>query len=266
MILLYARSLQGLQIFVNLFDMEIALEGVSKVYPNGVRALDHCDLRAAAGEWLVMVGPSGCGKTTTLRLIAGLERPTGGTIRLGGRAVNEVPPWQRQLAMVFQRPALFPAKTVRANLLVGLQWSRPGFFAGLSRKQRDHDEQAVNQVAQWLKIETLLDRFPGELSGGEQQRVALGRALVRKTPVALLDEPLGHLDAPLRLQLRCELPLLRSRFPATMIIVTHDPVEALTLGDRIAVLREGTIQQVDRPHVLRREPANRFVAEFFQGF
>jgi multiple sugar transport system ATP-binding protein len=242
---------------------EIALVGVCKVFENGVRALVDCDLAVAKGEWLVLVGPSGCGKTTTLRLIAGLEEPTAGTIRIGGAIVNQVPPAQRDVAMVFQRPALFPNKDVRGNLGFGLR-IRGGFFGRFSRTRQAWEEQAIQEVACCLRIHHLLDRVPAELSGGEQQRVALGRALVRPSAVGLLDEPLGHLDAPLRLKLRRELPLLRSRFPATMVIVTHDPAEALAFGDRVAVLQEGRVLQVDSPEKIRREPSNAFVAEFFQ--
>ena len=241
----------------------VELAGVSKVYPNGVQALASCDLAVVQGEWLVLVGPSGCGKTTTLRLIAGLEQPTSGTIRIGGGVVNQVPPSQRDVAMVFQRPALFPNKRVRANLTFGLRLQR-GFCAGLFAKPDAQEERAVREIAGCLKIDHLLERMPGELSGGEQQRVALGRALIRKTAVGLLDEPLGHLDAPLRLKLRRELPLLRRHFPATIIIVTHDPAEALALGDRIAVLHEGRLVQVGTAELIRREPAVPFVKEFFQ--
>ncbi len=226
--------------------------------------LEACDLTVAAGEWLVLVGSSGSGKTTTLRLIAGLEKPSSGTIRIGARIVNQVPPSQRDVAMVFQRPALFPNKNVRANLAFGMRLQR-GFWRRFSRDYRHREEDAVRDVAGYLRIEHLLDRRPGELSGGEQQRMALGRALIRRTAVGLLDEPLGHLDAPLREKLTAEFPLLRSRFPATMVIVTHDPVEALALGDRIAVLHNGRVLQVDRPEALLRKPADAFVGEFFQG-
>jgi multiple sugar transport system ATP-binding protein len=241
----------------------IALAGVCKVYENGVRALVDLDLTVARGEWLVLFGPSGCGKTTTLRLIAGLEEATAGTVHIEGRLVNQVPPAQRDVAMVFQRPALFPNKSVRANLGFGIRL-QAGMFGRFRPGARVRENQAVREIAGCLRIEHLLDRFPAELSGGEQQRVALGRALIRRTRVGLLDEPFGHLDAPLRLKLRRELPLLRSRFPTTMIIVTHDPVEALALGDRVAVLHEGRALQVDRPDKIRREPRSSVVAEFFR--
>jgi ABC-type sugar transport system ATPase subunit len=242
----------------------IELKGVSKIFSSGVHGLENCDLAVAAGEWLVMVGPSGGGKTTTLRLIAGLDEPTAGTIAIGGRIVNQIPPAQRDVAMVFQRPALFPHKNVRENLAIGLRWET-GFFRSFARGHRAREEAAVGEVAGALRIDHLLERLPGELSGGEQQRVALGRALIRKTAVALLDEPLGHLDAPLRSKLTRELPLLRSRFPATMVIVTHDPAEALALGDRVAIIQAGKVLQLDRPENIRRAPADDFVAEFFQG-
>jgi ABC-type sugar transport system ATPase subunit len=229
----------------------IALAGVCKVYKNGVRALIDVDLTVARGEWLVLYGPSGCGKTTTLRLIAGLEEPTAGTVHIEGGIVNHVPPAQRDVAMVFQRPALFPNKSVRANLAFGIRL-QAGILGRFRTDVRDREDEAIREVAGCLQIEPLLGRFPGELSGGEQQRVALGRALVRRARVGLLDEPFGHLDAPLRLKLRSELPLLRSRFPTTMIIVTHDPADALALGDRVAVLHEGKVLQVDRPEKVLR--------------
>jgi multiple sugar transport system ATP-binding protein len=242
---------------------EIVLAGVGKDYTNGIRALCGCNLTVASGEWLVLVGPSGCGKTTTLRLIAGLEEPTEGTITIGGKSMNQVPPARRDVAMVFQRPALFPNKDVRGNLAFGLRLQQ-GFWGSFSREFKSREERALREVASCLRIDHLLERRPGELSGGEQQRVALGRALVRRTAVGLLDEPLGHLDAALRQKLRAELPLLRSRFPATMIIVTHDPAEALALGDRVAVIQEGKVLQVDRPENIRMKPLSGFVAEFFQ--
>jgi multiple sugar transport system ATP-binding protein len=247
----------------------IAIEGVSKVYENGVWALRDCNLSVASGEWLVLVGRSGCGKSTTLRLIAGLTEPTAGTIRIGGAPVNQVPPAERDVAMVFQRPALFPGKTVHGNLAFGLRL-RQGFLGRFSAAYKDREEQIVCEVASCLRIERLLQRRPDELSGGEQQRVALGRALARLLPlgrsaIGLLDEPLGHLDASLRQELRRELPLLRSRFPATMVIVTHDPVEALALGDRIAVLQDGKVVQVDFPEEIRQRPCNEFVADLFRG-
>jgi multiple sugar transport system ATP-binding protein len=245
----------------------VTLERVTKVFDNGLRAVSDLDLTVGDGELLVLVGPSGCGKTTTLRLIAGLESPTAGDIRIGSRVMNAVPPWQRKVAMVFQRPALFPNRTIRDNLRFGhdlrhpfrrwlarLPWPRRGVY-------KDH-AQTFDETVDSLGLKDLLDRYPSELSGGQQQRAALGRALLRRPDVFLLDEPLGHLDPPLRLELRRELHLLQRRLLATMIYVTHDPLEALNLGDRIAVLRGGSLQQVDRPEVVRERPVNRFVAEF----
>jgi ABC-type sugar transport system ATPase subunit len=244
--------------------IDIELAGVCKTYDNGARALVDCELRVTRGEWLVLVGPSGCGKTTALRVIAGLEQPTSGSVWLRGILANQLPPSQRDVAMVFQRPALFPNRCVRDNLAFGLRL-RSGLLGRFSRLERTREAEAVREVAECLGIEHLLERMPGELSGGEQQRVALGRALTRRAGIGLLDEPLGHLDAPLRLKLRRELPLLRSHFPATMVIVTHDPAEALDLADRIAVLRDGKIVQVDRPEVVRSKPGSPYVADFFQG-
>ncbi|MBI3408050.1 MAG: ABC transporter ATP-binding protein [Planctomycetes bacterium] len=240
---------------------EIVLEGLTKIYPSDVQALGNLNLGVPSGEWLVLVGPSGCGKTTTLRLIAGLETPTSGIIRIGGRVVNSLPPRQRDVAMVFQRPALFPNRTVYGNLSFGLMLRLPGTWPFASRNISEPEGLLVRETARLLQIEDLLDRYPGQLSGGEQQRVALGRALVRRTAVALLDEPFGHLDAPLRRKFLHELPLLRKRFPTTMVIVTHDPAEAFALGDRVAVMQGGNLLQVGLPEDLRRNPANEFVAE-----
>ncbi len=236
---------------------EVALEGVSKRYANGVLALDGVDLEVADGELVVLVGPSGCGKTTALRLIAGLESLTAGAVRIGGRVLNGESPNRRDVAMVFQRPALYPHLSVRANLGFGLKLRRSWWF---SRKAEQR--QRVEEVAQVLGLEGVLERRPAELSGGQQQRVALGRALVRRPTVFLLDEPLSSLDAPLRLEMRRELHLLHRRLRATMVYVTHDQEEALTLGDRVVVLDRGKVQQADRPAALYERPANRFVAAF----
>jgi multiple sugar transport system ATP-binding protein len=227
--------------------VDIRLENVCKVYRNGVAAMNGVTLAVGAGSCLALLGPSGCGKTTLLRVIAGLERPESGTVWLGGRAVNDVPAHQRDVALVFQRPALVPGKTVRDNL----RW--PWLKVQVSE---------LDEVVKLLGIDTLLDRRAGELSGGQQQRVALGRALLRRAAVCLLDEPLGHLDAALRAQLRRDLRLLSRRFPATMIHVTHDPAEALAVGDEVAVMHNGRVQQVGAPADVLRRPANRFVAEF----
>jgi multiple sugar transport system ATP-binding protein len=232
----------------------VALDSVSKIYPGGVTAVEALSLEVHDGELMVLVGPSGCGKTTTLRLIAGLEEPTSGQVRLGERVVNKVAPHERSAAMVFQRPALYPHRTVRGNLGFSLAMKQGSLTEG--------GRERVAATARLLGLEALLDRYPSQLSGGEQQRVALGRALVRQPDVLLLDEPLSNLDAGLRLELRRQLHLLQRRLEATMIYVTHDPVEALSLGDRVAVLNRGRLQQVDRPDDVFQRPANRFVAGF----
>src|SRR5262249_36927819 len=249
---------------------EVVLERVSKRYPGGVLALDNLDLTAADGEVLVLVGPSGCGKSTTLRLIAGLELPTAGTVRLDGQVINALPPRKRRVALVFQRPALYPHLTVRQNLAFGLRLASPdggllrGMLAalGLRSAETPADAKEISEVARSLGLQPLLDRLPAQLSGGEQQRVALGRALVRRPAAFLLDEPLSNLDVPLRAEMRRELHLLHRRIRATMIYVTHDQIEAMTLGDRVVVLNRGVVQQVARPQVLYENPANRFVAGF----
>jgi ABC-type sugar transport system ATPase subunit len=245
---------------------EVTLHRVAKVFSNGVPAVRDLSLRLGNGELLVLVGPSGCGKTTTLRLIAGLEEPTLGTIAIGGRIVNRCSPRERDVAMVFQRPALYPHLSVRDNLAFGgrlrhrisrlAHWLRgaPGPAQELAER--------VTGVARTLGLENVLDRYPGQLSGGQQQRVALGRALVRRPAVFLLDEPLSNLDARLRGEMRRELHLLQRRLRATMIYVTHDPVEALALGDRVAVLEHGLLQQEGTPGDLYARPASRFVAGF----
>jgi multiple sugar transport system ATP-binding protein len=254
---------------------DVSLHHLSKCYPNGVWALRDLNLNLASGEFVVVVGPSGSGKTTTLRLIAGLEEPSDGTVRIGGRLVNALPPHQRQVALVFQRPALYPHLTVRDNLgfslklatrhsrLTRLAWRlfRPGRHA----KVREQDQRAadrITEIARLLRLENLLERRADQLSGGQQQRVALGRALVREPKVFLLDEPLSNLEVRLRLEMRRELHLLQRQLRATMIYVTHDPGEALALGDRILVLDQGQAQQVGPPLELLDRPANRFVAGF----
>jgi multiple sugar transport system ATP-binding protein len=236
---------------------EVALERVGKTYPNGVRAVHDLSLTVADGELLVLVGPSGCGKTTTLRLIAGLEAPTGGVVRIGGRAVNGVLPHCRDVAMAFQRPALYPHLTVRQNLAFSLTLRRSWFA-----RRPVAEAERVRQVAELFDLAGVLDRRPGELSGGQQQRVALGRALVRQPAVFLLDEPLSHLDTRLRLEMRRELHLLHRRLRTTMVYVTHDQDEAMALGDRVAVLDHGEVQQVGPPRALYERPVNRFVAGF----
>ena len=233
---------------------EVVLERVQKTYPNGVQAVRDLNLTVADGELIVLVGPSGCGKTTTLRLIAGLETPTSGTIRINGRVVNAEPPHRRDVAMVFQRPALYPHLNVRENL---------GFGLALRRKvPKAERQERVARTARLLELSDLLDRRPNELSGGQQQRAALGRALVREPAVFLLDEPLSNLDARLRMEMRRELHLLHRRLRATMVYVTHDQEEALTLGDRVVLLDGGVIRQVDAPQALYERPADRFAAAF----
>lgn len=239
---------------------EVALENIHKTFPPDVHALRDFSLQIAEGELMVLVGPSGCGKTTCLRLIAGLDRPARGSIRIGGRCVNDLPPRERDVAMVFQRQALYPHLTVRENLAFGLRRKRGWWPWGRAGPE---SEERIIQTARLLGLETVLDRRPGQLSGGQQQRVALGRALVRQPAVFLLDEPLSHLDSRLRNELRRELHLLHRQTRVTMIYVTHDPVEAMTLADRVAVLDGGTVQQVDEPLAIYERPINRRVAEFF---
>jgi ABC-type sugar transport system ATPase subunit len=231
----------------------VEFEGVEKVYANGTHALANFSLEVADGELLALVGPSGCGKSTVLRLLAGLETPTRGAIRIGGRDVGSLPPRERNVAMVFQDYALYPHLSVRENLEFPLRMRR---LAKAERAAR------VERVAGLLALGALLERTPRQLSGGERQRVAMGRALVREPVAFLLDEPLSNLDAKLRVQLRAEIAELRRRAPTTMLYVTHDQVEALTLGDRVAVLERGRLQQVATPHELYQRPANRFVAGF----
>ncbi len=231
----------------------IALEHVEKVYPNGYVAARDLSLDVADGELLVLVGPSGSGKSTILRLMAGLESVTGGVIRIGERDVTDLPPQQRDIAMVFQNYALYPHMTVRENL---------GFGLTIRKQPVAVVDQRVRAVAASLGLDALLDRKPAQLSGGQRQRVALGRAIVREPLAFLFDEPLSNLDAQLRVETRVELSRLHRKLGATMVYVTHDQSEALTLGDRIAVLREGLLQQIATPMQLYHQPANRFVAGF----
>jgi multiple sugar transport system ATP-binding protein len=231
----------------------VALEKVRKVYPNGHIAVEDATFDVADGELLVLVGPSGCGKSTLLRMIAGLEAVSAGTLRIGGRVVNDVAPKDRDIAMVFQSYALYPHMTVAENLAFALK------LRGQPRAQVDG---RVREAAAMLKIEDVLDRRPAQLSGGQRQRVALGRALVRQPQAFLLDEPLSNLDAKLRAGTRVEIARLHRRLGATMIYVTHDQVEAMTLGQRIVVLHDGRIQQIDTPMALYERPANLFVAGF----
>src|SRR5574337_464760 len=231
----------------------VELEQVTKIYAGGTPGLRECSLNIADGELLVCVGPSGCGKSTLLRLIAGLEEITAGTIRIGNRVVNDLPPQERNVAMVFQDYALYPHMTVRANLEFPLRMRK------LGKAERD---KQVRWAAEVLDIAPLLHRLPKQLSGGQRQRVAMGRALVREPSVFLLDEPLSNLDAKLRVQVRADIAALQRRTGTTMVYVTHDQVEAMTLGDRVAVLYEGRLQQVAPPRALYERPSNIFVAGF----
>ena len=231
----------------------VRLLGLSKTYPNGHVALRGLDLEIADGELMVLVGPSGCGKTTALRLIAGLEGPTAGSIRIGERDVTGLAPQDRDVAMVFQNYALYPHMTVRENL---------GFALRMRGMERDKIAGRVERVAQTLGLEAVLDRRPGQLSGGQRQRVALGRAIVREPQVFLFDEPLSNLDARLRVETRTELARLHARLAATMVYVTHDQEEAMTLGGRVAVMRDGVLEQVAAPMDVYRRPATIFVAGF----
>ena len=233
---------------------EVRLDRVGKVYDNGYVAVREATFQAANGELLVLVGPSGCGKSTLLRMIAGLEPISDGTLRIDGRVVNDVPPKDRDIAMVFQNYALYPHMTVAENLAFGLK---------LRRQPPAEIAQRVRAAAEKLGLTEILERRPATLSGGQRQRVALGRALVRNPKVFLLDEPLSNLDAKLRLSMRMEIAKLQRALGVTMIYVTHDQIEAMTLGQRIVVLDAGAIQQIDTPMRLYEVPANLFVAGFF---
>ncbi|HEY3235545.1 MAG TPA: sn-glycerol-3-phosphate ABC transporter ATP-binding protein UgpC, partial [Polyangiaceae bacterium] len=232
---------------------EVKLESVGKVYPGNIRAVKDVNLEIANGEFLVLVGPSGCGKSTTLRMIAGLEDISEGTISIGSRVVNDLAPKDRDIAMVFQNYALYPHMTVYENMAFGLK---------LRRFKKPEIEQRVRKAAQLLNIEPLLDRKPKALSGGQRQRVAVGRAIVREPAAFLFDEPLSNLDAKLRVETRAELKRLHKRLQTTTIYVTHDQEEAMTLGDRIVVMSNGLVQQVDSPLAIYERPLNRFVAGF----
>jgi multiple sugar transport system ATP-binding protein len=232
---------------------QVILNQISKTYPGGVIAVHPLDLHIAHGEFAVLVGPSGCGKSTTLRMIAGLEEITGGTVSIGDRVVNDVEPRDRNIAMVFQNYALYPHMDVRENLAFGLR---------MRKMPRDEITRRVDDAARILGIELLLKRKPRALSGGQRQRVALGRAIVRDPDVFLFDEPLSNLDAKMRVQMRAEIARLHHRLGATMIYVTHDQTEAMTLGQRIVVMKDGVVQQVAAPLELYERPANRFVAGF----
>ncbi|MFL5942368.1 MAG: ABC transporter ATP-binding protein, partial [Gaiellaceae bacterium] len=232
---------------------EIVLDNISKVFAGGVVAVDDVSLTIGSGEFLVLVGPSGCGKSTLLRMIAGLEEATGGTISIGDRNVTELPPRSRDVAMVFQSYALYPHMTVRQNLGYGLK---------VRKTPKREIAERVARAAELLGLDQLLDRRPAALSGGQRQRVAMGRAIVREPQAFLMDEPLSNLDAKLRVSMRAQLSALHARLATTTIYVTHDQIEAMTLGQRVAVMREGRIQQVDTPQELYQRPANLFVAAF----
>jgi len=232
---------------------QVSLRNVSKVYAGGVSAVKNFNLGIESKELVVIVGPSGCGKSTTLRMVAGLEEVTSGEIYIGNQMVNDVPPKDRNIAMVFQNYALYPHMNVYENMAFGLK---------LRRYTRSQIKERVEEAARILGIKPLLERKPKELSGGEKQRVAVGRAIVRKPLVFLFDEPLSNLDAKLRVQMRAEINKLHNRLQTTMIYVTHDQTEAMTLGNRIVVMKDGFIQQIDDPIKLYDNPTNKFVASF----
>jgi multiple sugar transport system ATP-binding protein len=232
---------------------QIQLDRVSKVYGGTVRAVNDLSLDIADGDFMVFVGPSGCGKTTALRMVAGLEDITEGEIRIGDRVVNDLPPKDRDIAMVFQNYALYPHMTVKQNLAFGLQ---------LRKTPREEQERRVQEAARMLALEPFLERKPAALSGGQRQRVAMGRAIVRNPQAYLMDEPLSNLDAKLRVTMRGQLAALHDRLGVTTIYVTHDQIEAMTLGTKVAVLKDGELQQVDSPQNLFDAPQNLFVATF----
>lgn len=232
---------------------EIALEQLTKVYPDGTKAVTSLDLEIDDGELVVFVGPSGCGKTTALRMIAGLEEITGGTVRIGDEVVNDLPPKDRDIAMIFQNYALYPHMTAYDNMAFGLK---------LRKVPSEQRKTRVGQAARMLGLPEVLGKKPRTLSGGQRQRVAMGRAIVREPLAFLMDEPLSNLDAKLRVEMRAEIARLQRDLNVTTIFVTHDQVEAMTLGDRVVVLRDGLLQQFDRPQQLYDRPANLFVAEF----
>jgi multiple sugar transport system ATP-binding protein len=232
---------------------EIVLDGVTKVFDDGYEAVKDMDLDIADGEFMILVGPSGCGKSTALRMIAGLEDISSGELRIGDQVMNDRSPKDRDIAMVFQNYALYPHMTVRENM---------GFALSLAKVDKDEIKQKVEEAAEKLDLVKHLDRKPANLSGGQRQRVAMGRAIVRDPKVFLMDEPLSNLDAKLRVQMRTEVARLQSDLGTTMVYVTHDQTEAMTLGDRVAVMRGGVLQQVGSPEELYQRPKNLFVAGF----
>jgi multiple sugar transport system ATP-binding protein len=231
----------------------VTFDRIGKVYPDGTRAVSGLEFEVADSEVMVLVGPSGCGKTTALRMVAGLEEITEGTLKIGDRVVNHVPSRDRDIAMVFQSYALYPHLSVRENIAFGLR---------LKKVPKDEIERRVTEAARVLDLEELLDRKPRALSGGQRQRVAMGRAIVRQPSAFLMDEPLSNLDAKLRVQMRAEIARLQKDLGVTTIYVTHDQVEAMTMGDRVAVMRKGELQQVDSPQELYDRPVNLFVGGF----
>jgi multiple sugar transport system ATP-binding protein len=231
----------------------VNFDSVSKIYPDGTRAVDQLELEIVDGEFMVLVGPSGCGKTTALRMVAGLEDISEGVLRIGDRVVNHVAPRDRDIAMVFQSYALYPHLTVYDNIAFGLK---------LKKTPKAQIKERVQKAAQLLGLEEYLDRKPRALSGGQRQRVAMGRAIVREPAAFLMDEPLSNLDAKLRVQMRAEISQLQTDLGVTTIYVTHDQVEAMTMGDRVAVMRKGELQQVDSPQRLYDRPVNLFVGGF----
>nr|WP_294675351.1 sn-glycerol-3-phosphate ABC transporter ATP-binding protein UgpC [uncultured Blautia sp.] len=231
----------------------LSLQHINKTYPNGFQAVKDFNLEIEDKEFIIFVGPSGCGKSTTLRMVAGLEEISGGTLKIGDKVMNDVEPKDRDIAMVFQNYALYPHMTVYDNMAFGLK---------LRKVPKDQIDKAVREAARILDLEKLLDRKPKALSGGQRQRVAMGRAIVRNPKVFLMDEPLSNLDAKLRVQMRIEISKIHQRLGATIIYVTHDQTEAMTLGTRIVVMKDGVVQQVDTPQHLYEQPGNLFVAGF----